>query len=138
MHDGHLGLARAAFMQLELTEMLLLPSGNPYQKGRLPFATGAQRVNMLTLAFQGQANIVVDERELRRAGETYTFDTLLELRAAHGAMIADVPGESPGVDLADTDDASLVEVSMQVARSAPRGSPGRDLPHHIASYLGHG
>ena len=84
VHYGHLGLARAAFTQLELQKILLLPSGNPYQKGRLPFASGAHRVNMLKLVFHGDAGMVVDERELRRAGATFTFDTLVELRAECG------------------------------------------------------
>ena len=84
MHFGHLGLARSAFAQLELQKMLLLPVGNPYQKGRLPYASGARRVDMLKLAFQDDADVIVDERELQRDGPTYTFDTLVELRAQYG------------------------------------------------------
>jgi nicotinate-nucleotide adenylyltransferase len=84
VHCGHLGLARNAFAQLEAQKLLLLPAGNPYQKGRLPYASGAQRVEMLKLAFQGDSDIVVDGRELQRDGPTYTFDTLVELRAQYG------------------------------------------------------
>ncbi len=68
--------------------MLILPAGNPYQKGRLPFASGAHRVNMLKLAFSNgadvDADVEIDERELHRNGATYTFDTLIELRAKYG------------------------------------------------------
>ena len=85
VHYGHLGLARAAFAQLELQKLLLLPAGNPYQKGGLPFASADHRRNMLKLAFQGDSQVLVDERELRRTGATYTFDTLVELRAEMGA-----------------------------------------------------
>ena len=84
VHYGHLGLARSAFTQLELQKLLLLPAGNPYQKSRLPLAAGEHRANMLRLAFQDDADMVVDERELRRKGATYTFDTLVELRAEYG------------------------------------------------------
>lgn len=84
VHFGHLGLARAAISQLDLEKLLLLPSGNPYQKGRLPLGSGQDRVNMLKLAFQEDAEIHVDERELLRAGPTYTLDTLVELRAEYG------------------------------------------------------
>ena len=84
VHYGHLGLARAAFAQLDLQRLTLLPAGNPYQKGRLPFASAAHRASMLTLAFQPDSRVLVDERELRRAGATYTFDTLVELRAEVG------------------------------------------------------
>jgi nicotinate-nucleotide adenylyltransferase len=85
VHYGHLGLARAALTQLEPQKLILLPAGNPYQKGRLPIAPGAHRVNMLRLAFQNDADVIIDERELHRTGATYTFDTLLELRAEYGA-----------------------------------------------------
>jgi nicotinate-nucleotide adenylyltransferase len=48
VHDGHLGLARAAFTRLESRWLILLPAGNPYQKGRLPFASAEHRMNMLS------------------------------------------------------------------------------------------
>ena len=85
VHFGHVALARAAFSQLELQKLLLLPAGNPYQKGRLPFASAPHRVNMLKCAFQEGHDLVVDSRELTRKGPTYTYDTLLELRAEYGA-----------------------------------------------------
>lgn len=84
VHHGHLGLARAALAQLDAKKMLLLPAGNPYQKGRLAFAPGADRVNMLQLAFTGHPQVSIDLRELDRTGATYTFDTLTELRREHG------------------------------------------------------
>ena len=84
VHYGHIGLARAAFVQLEVLRMILLPAGNPYQKGGLTKASAADRTNMLRLAFQADADVLVDERELRRSGATYTFDTLVELRAEIG------------------------------------------------------
>lgn len=64
--------------------MILLPAGNPYQKGRLPFASAEHRMNMLSLAFADDAGIEIDDRELRRPGPTYTYDTLVELRAQYG------------------------------------------------------
>lgn len=88
VHYGHLGLARSAFTQLEVKKMLVLPAGNPYQKGRLPFASGRHRVNMLKLAFKDDPDIEIDERELHRQGATYTFDTLRELRAQYGKTVS--------------------------------------------------
>lgn len=84
VHYGHLGMARSAFTQLEVQKMLVLPVGNPYQKGRMPFASGPHRVAMLKLAFKDDLDIEIDERELHRQGATYTFDTLRELRAQYG------------------------------------------------------
>jgi nicotinate-nucleotide adenylyltransferase len=84
VHFGHIGLARAAFTQLESSRMILLPAGNPYQKGRMPFASAEHRLNMLRLAFKEDADIEIDDRELRRRGPTYTYDTLVELREQYG------------------------------------------------------
>jgi nicotinate-nucleotide adenylyltransferase len=39
---------------------------------------------MLDLAFRDGPAVLIDERELRRSGATYTFDTLVELRAEYG------------------------------------------------------
>ena len=75
-------------MQLEVAGMTILPVGNPYQKGRLPFASAAHRTNMLKLAFRPDSQVLVDEREAERAGATYTFDTLVELRAAVGEDVS--------------------------------------------------
>lgn len=39
---------------------------------------------MLALAFQLDSQVRVDERELRRSGATYTYDTLAEIRSEVG------------------------------------------------------
>ena len=87
VHLGHVVMARAALAELNLERLMVLPAGNPYQRGRTPFASPEHRVEMLRLAFGDDANISVDERELRRAGPTYTFDTLTEMRSLHGPDI---------------------------------------------------
>lgn len=85
VHCGHLALARGAFEALDLQSLILLPVGNPYQKGRLPLASRVARTDMLSLAVQDDPRIAIDDRELHRAGPTYTVDTLAELRAEFGA-----------------------------------------------------
>jgi nicotinate-nucleotide adenylyltransferase len=77
VHNGHVEMARAARAELSLDELILVPAGNPWQRGRLPIASGEARVAMLRLAFGAGAHI--DVRELQRAGSTYTVDTLTEL-----------------------------------------------------------
>lgn len=91
MHVGHVAMARAALAELNIERLIVLPAGNPYQRGRTPFASPEQRVEMLRLAFALDANISIDERELvrnkTREGPTYTFDTLTEMRSLHGPDI---------------------------------------------------
>jgi nicotinate-nucleotide adenylyltransferase len=83
VHLGHVAMARAALAELNVERLIVLPVGNPYQRGRTPFASPEHRVEMLRLAFESDANISIDERELRREGPTYTFDTLTEMRNLH-------------------------------------------------------
>ena len=84
VHYGHVTMAFGA-TPLLLEKIILLPAGNPYQRGRLPFASGEDRVAMLELAFKGfPAPVEIDPRELARQGPTYTIDTLLEMRREVG------------------------------------------------------
>lgn len=81
-HDAHLALVRAAIGELGLDRLHVVPTGDAWHKER-PLSPGADRLAMCRLAFEGIEGVVVDDRELRRAGPTYTIDTLLELQAEH-------------------------------------------------------
>jgi nicotinate-nucleotide adenylyltransferase len=86
-HVGHLALARAARDAWSLDEVRLVPTGRSWQKADAG-ATSAQRLAMTRLALAGidpSEHLVVDDREVRRDGPTYTVDTLRELRAELGA-----------------------------------------------------
>ncbi len=77
-HLGHVALVRAAIEQLHLDEVRILPTGQAWHKART--LTDAQhRLAMVRLAFAGLSQAVVDEREIRRQGPSYTADTLDEL-----------------------------------------------------------
>lgn len=80
-HHGHLVAAQAALEELELDEVRLLVAGDPWQKhGTSPAVV---RLELARLAVADHGELVVDDRECRRDGPTYTADTLLELRAEH-------------------------------------------------------
>ena len=81
-HQAHQALARAAIAQLRLDELRLLPTGDAWHKART-LSPGPHRLAMARLAFAGLPQAVVDDRELRRTGPTYTVDTLRELAAEH-------------------------------------------------------
>jgi len=78
-HAAHVALARAAIEQLGLDELRVLPTGQAWHKAR-DLSAGAHRLAMAHLAFGEVPRAVVDERELRRPGPTYTVDTLRELQ----------------------------------------------------------
>jgi nicotinate-nucleotide adenylyltransferase len=79
-HDAHVALARAALDELALDRLHVVPTGDAWHKSR-PLSPAADRLAMCRLAFAGLPGVVVDDRELRRAGPTYTVDTLTALRA---------------------------------------------------------
>ena len=96
IHFGHLRLATELAEAFHLEKVLFLPAGLPYHRGRDAHATGDQRLTMVKLAIQRDARFDVDDRELKRGGETYTYDTLAEIRKERGP-------DMPLVFLAGTD-----------------------------------
>lgn len=83
-HLGHLTAARAVFELLKLDKLLLVPAGLPPHKA-LPAGspTAEQRLEMTRLAGEqldlGDRVEVLD-LELRRAGKSYTADTLSQIK----------------------------------------------------------
>ena len=80
IHYGHLRTAFELFHALRLAELRLVPAGRPPHRDA-PLCDGGRRLAMLRAAAAEQPGFVVDERELRRAGPSYTVTTLRELRA---------------------------------------------------------
>jgi nicotinate-nucleotide adenylyltransferase len=82
IHLGHLRVAWEAAEALD-ADVRLMPASIPPHRPQ-PIASAAQRNAMLHAALTGQLRLGVDDRELRRAGPSYTIDTLRELRAEIG------------------------------------------------------
>ena len=92
-HRAHVALARVAIAQLPLDLLYVFPTGNAWHKART-LTPAAHRLAMTKLAFAGLPQVRVDDRELRRAGATYSVDTLRELQAQHpGARLHLLMGE---------------------------------------------
>lgn len=81
-HLAHRALAEAALAQLPLDMLHIVPTGQAWHKSRT-LTDAAHRLAMCRLAFDGLENAVLDEREIRRLGPSYTLDTLHELRAEY-------------------------------------------------------
>lgn len=82
VHNGHLAVARIARDRLQ-AQAWLMPAADPPHKGPTR-ADATHRLAMLRLAVDGVPGIGVDDRELRRAGPSWTIDTLHELRTEFG------------------------------------------------------
>jgi nicotinate-nucleotide adenylyltransferase len=79
IHCGHLRTAFELWQELRLEEVRLLPAGTPPHRDQL-YASAAMRLQMVRAAIQDQPSFVVDDREVRRTGVSYSVDTLTELR----------------------------------------------------------
>jgi len=79
VHYGHLRTVTEVQRALSLSSVHLLPAAQPPHRAAT-VASGEQRLAMLGLALQDYPDLQVDDRELRRAGVSYTIDTLLSLK----------------------------------------------------------
>lgn len=78
-HTTHRRIAAVALEQLPIAELLVVPAGDHPHKRRRDMAPASHRLAMSRLAFDGLADVTVDDREVRRAGPSFTVDTLAAL-----------------------------------------------------------
>jgi nicotinate-nucleotide adenylyltransferase len=78
VHNAHLRVAWEAAEQLD-AEVRMIPANVPPHRDQ-PIASARERTAILRAALRGQDKLVLDERELRREGPSWTIDTLIELR----------------------------------------------------------
>jgi len=83
IHIGHLRFAIEACELLRLGCVRLVPVFQPNHRDP-PNVDAVRRLEMLRAALDG-IRFIADDREIRRGGTSYTFDTLTSLRAEHPA-----------------------------------------------------
>ncbi|MDP6969693.1 MAG: nicotinate-nucleotide adenylyltransferase [Gammaproteobacteria bacterium] len=79
VHAGHIGSAKA-LAELLAVPVTLLPNGVPAHRDR-PDASPEQRLAMLRMACENEAQLLVDSREIERTGPSYTIDSVMAMRA---------------------------------------------------------
>ena len=78
-HAGHVAAANAAWKQLGLDEVRIIPAGQAPMRTGAPVASAADRATMCRLAFADYPWAVIDEREVSRAGTSWSIETAREL-----------------------------------------------------------
>ncbi|MDE2365992.1 MAG: nicotinate-nucleotide adenylyltransferase [Betaproteobacteria bacterium] len=86
IHYGHLRVAEEIAEMAGLAEIRFLPAATPRLR-HPPVAMIGHRVAMVRLATQGNSRFILDEREIRRGGSSYSFDSLCELRRELGESV---------------------------------------------------
>jgi nicotinate-nucleotide adenylyltransferase len=81
-HIGHLVCAQETLLQLELDQVLFVPTGEPPHR-ELEDDPGAEvRLEMVELAIAGDSRFAVSRIEIDRDGPSYTADTLTAMTKA--------------------------------------------------------
>ena len=81
-HNAHLAAAAAARDVFGLSEVLMMPAGDPWQKtASAPITPAHHRLAMTRLLIEGVDRVVASDVEVRRNGPSFTVDTLRQLSA---------------------------------------------------------
>lgn len=83
-HVAHRALLQTAMTDLQLDRLHVIPTGHAWHKTRA-LSSVEHRLAMARLAFADLPGVLIDPRETRRAGPSYTVDTLRELKAEWSA-----------------------------------------------------
>jgi nicotinate-nucleotide adenylyltransferase len=84
VHLGHIMMAEEAKAALDLSEVLLVPAGQPISKPNETVTPARHRLEMLRLAVDGSDFLKVSAIEIERKGPSYTVDTIAEMRKKAG------------------------------------------------------
>jgi nicotinate-nucleotide adenylyltransferase len=83
VHHGHLVAASEVQARFDLDEVVFVPTGQPYEKGRV--SPAEDRYLMTVIATASNPGFHVSRADIDRDGPTYTIDTLRDMRAVFGA-----------------------------------------------------
>lgn len=79
IHHGHLVAASEAAQWFDLDEVVFVPTGQPWQKSRV--TSSEHRYLMTVIATASNPRFTVSRVDIDRPGQTYTIDTLRDLKA---------------------------------------------------------
>jgi nicotinate-nucleotide adenylyltransferase len=81
IHNGHLVAASEVASAFKLDEVIFVPTGSPYQKQNVTSAE--HRYLMTVIATASNPRFKVSRIDIDRGGDTYTVDTLQEMKELH-------------------------------------------------------
>jgi nicotinate-nucleotide adenylyltransferase len=84
IHHGHLVAASEVGHFFSLDEVIFVPTGQPWQKNGRKVSPPEDRYLMTVIATASNPRFSVSRVDIDRPGETYTIDTLRDLRAQRG------------------------------------------------------
>ncbi|HET9982880.1 MAG TPA: nicotinate-nucleotide adenylyltransferase [Longimicrobiales bacterium] len=133
-HLGHLIVAQDAHARLDLDRVLFVPAAVPPHKRGRPLSPAPLRLEMVRAAVAADPRFAVDDLELRRAGPSYTVDTLRELRRRDPdtelfLLIGADQFRDFGTWREPQEIARLATLVMLTRAGVSAAAPGLELPH---------
>ncbi len=133
IHNAHLDIARAAMKHAGLDRVLFVVAARPPHKQDDTFAAPAARFAMVEAALRGEAGMAPCDIELRRAGPSYTADTLRELKRMHPvAELFLILGMDACMDLPQWREPETIVANARIL-AVPRPGGDGHVPPGLAS-----
>ncbi len=87
IHHGHLVAASEVQAKFGLDEVVFVPTGQPWQKADRQVSLAEDRYLMTTIATASNPRFSVSRVDVDRPGDTFTVDTLKDLRRLRGDQV---------------------------------------------------
>ena len=95
MHFGHLFLAEEVKSQFHFDRIIFVPANIPVHKQIDHLIDAQHRLRMLKMATESYPDLLVDDCELKRGGNSYTIDTVQEILSRYHGV------KNPGLIIGD-------------------------------------
>lgn len=83
IHNTHIEIAKAALKQFSLDKVYFMVAGAPPHKDTAESISDICRLEMVSLAIKNEPNLFIDNREIYRAGKSYSYISLTEIKNEH-------------------------------------------------------
>ncbi|MFT7109075.1 MAG: nicotinate-nucleotide adenylyltransferase [Psychrobacter glaciei] len=135
IHNGHLTSAQDLIKVMGYDSISLMPCGQAYHKEGS--SQSQHRLNMVKLAVEPFPGLLVDDREVKRQGATYTVDTLQKIRQELGsnAHIVWVMGTDSAKSLEQWHQWQHIFTLANVIVISRAAEPELNLPHWPAKQV---
>lgn len=80
IHIAHLIAAAEVHQELGLDQVVFIPAGMPWQKADSVISPAESRLQMVDLAIENDDRFSSSDIEIKRSGNTYAIDTVIELQ----------------------------------------------------------
>ena len=143
IHIGHLRIAEEVRLKLGLDAVLFMPAGAPVFKRGQKLASAADRLAMCRLAIAGNPHFDVSTIELDREGDTFTADTLEQMRAHYpeNVQFYFILGSDAALSLEkwrrSADVARLADIAIAYRPGYPMDDEARSLIEELPGFRFH-